>query len=330
MIGCTAALLSGCSILPAEEETLQPPLIQKKQQSYETTTVKRGNMQLYLSSIATADSEDNRAVAYSESGGQLKRVLVAEGETVSIGTPIAELDTGDLPTRIKLQKLTVEQKQINYSDAVKHNNDKNTIRLYQIDLDREKLVLDSLVKEYNKSLLFSPIAGVITYLSTIKPGQSVEAQVTIAVISNPNEVNFVYEAIDVKKISNVKVNEPVDLTIDGKKYTGKVIQTPATAPDTDDMKLRSRNAKSIIISLSAPKLKIKIGQYADFKLFIEKRDNVLIVPRNSVKNTFGRYTVSTIDNDRVKELDVQVGLTASSEVEIIQGLNEGQKVIIDN
>ena len=166
-------------------------------------------------------------------------------------------------------------------------------------------------------------------MNTIKPGQSVEAQATIAVISNPNAVHFVYEAIDNKKISSVKVNEPVDLTIDGKKYTGKVIQTPATAPDTDDNKLRSRNA-ILLSSPSAPNLKISIGQYADFKLFIEKRDNVLIVPRSSLKNTFGRYTVKTIDNDRVKELDVQVGLTTQSEVEIIQGLNEGQKVIMDN
>lgn len=330
MIACTAALLSGCSVLPAEEEPLQPPLIQKKEQSYETTTVKRGNMQLYLTSVATADSNENKSVAYTESGGQLKKMLVAEGDTVSVGTPIAELDTGDLPTRIRLQKLTVEQKEINFADAVKHNSDKNTIRLFQIDLDREKLVLDSLVKEYNKSLLFSPIAGTITYLNTIKPGQTVEAQATMAVISNPNDVNFVFEATDVKKIANVKVNEPVELTIDSKKYTGKVIQTPSTAPDTEDKKLRSRNAKSIIISLPAPKPKIKIGQYADFKLFLEKRDNVLIIPRNTLKSSFGRYTVSTIDNDRVKELDVEVGLITSSEVEIIQGLDEGQKIIIEN
>ncbi|MFC5651853.1 efflux RND transporter periplasmic adaptor subunit [Paenibacillus solisilvae] len=330
LIGCTAALLSGCSVLPAEEETLQPPLIAKKEQKYETAAVKRGNMQLYLSSVAVAASEENKSVAFAESGGLLKKMLVAEGDKVSVGTPIAELDTGDLPTRIKLQKLTVEQKQINVTDAVKNNNDQNTIRLYQIDLDREQLVLDSLVKEYNKSLLFSPIEGDITYLNGIKPGQTVEAQATIAVISNPNHVNFVYEATDVKKIANINVNEPVDFTIDGKKYKGTVLQTPKTAPKTLDIKLSNRNVKSLILGLSAPKPVIKIGDYADFKLFIEKRDNVLIIPRNALKNTFGRYSVSTIENDRVKELDVQVGLITSSEVEIIQGLNEDQKVIISS
>lgn len=326
----SASLLSGCSLLPAEEESLQPPIIAKKEEIHDTALVTRGNMELYLTSIATAASDTNNSVSFSESGGILKQLHVEEGAKVKKGDPIAELDTGDLPLQIKLQKLTVEQRSLQYSDAVKANADKDQIQFAKIDLEKEQLQLSSLEKQYAKALLLAPSDGIVTYLNDMKPGEAVEANRVMAVISNPNKVNFVYEATDVSKISAVKKGAEVDVTFDQKTYKGRVIQTPATAPKSDVESIQRRNARSLIIDLDAPKPPVEIGQLADIKLFIEKRDNVLMIPRGALQSMFGRNYIETIENDRVKEVDVEIGLKTNDQVEVIQGIAEGQKVIVDN
>ncbi|SEP10657.1 efflux RND transporter periplasmic adaptor subunit [Paenibacillus sp. OV219] len=324
------SLLSGCSLLPAEEEALQPPILAKKEEVHDTAVVTRGNMELYLTSIATASSDTNNNVSFTESGGILKKLHVQEGDKVKKGDPIAEIDTGDLPLQIKLQKLTVEQRSLQYSDAVKNGADKDQIQFAKIDLEKEQLQLGSLEKRYAKALLLAPLDGIITYLNEMKPGEAVEAQRVMAVISNPSKVNFVYEATDVSKISAVKPGIEVALTFDDKTYKGKVIQTPASAPKSDVESIQRRNARALIIAMDAPKPQVQIGTMADIKLFIEKRDNVLVIPRDALQTMFGRNYIETIDNDRVKEVDVEVGLKTNDQVEIKQGITEGQKVIIDN
>ncbi|GGD46702.1 efflux RND transporter periplasmic adaptor subunit [Paenibacillus nasutitermitis] len=323
-----ASLLSGCSLLPDEEETLQPPVQVKKQTNHETALVKKGSIEKYLSTTASALSSSNTSVSFPESGGQIKKLFVQTGELITAGSPIAELDTGDLQTRIKLQKLTVEQKQIIYSGAVKTGSSPKDSRLAQIDLDREQLILASLEKEYNKSLLLAPVSGKITYLSVPNPGEGVTAFQTIATIANPDAIELIYESTDVKNINGVKKDTDVTIKYKDKTYQGKVAQTPATAPKSDDPILQKRNAKALIIAFNSPKPTIEIGDYVDIKLFIEKKDNILIVPRSSLRTFLGRSTVQVIDGERVKELDVETGLMTSAEVEITKGLDEGQKVIL--
>ncbi len=317
-------------MLPAEEESLDPPVLNMKEVVHETSPVTRGNMELFLSSIATAVSDRNQSVAFPESGGILKKMFVNEGDPVKKGAPIAELDSGDLPIRLKLQELTVEQRKIRYQDAVKQNSDKDTVRLAQIDLEAEQLQLDALKKAYSKALLFAPADGVVTYVNDLKPGEAVEANQSMAVISNPNRINLVYDATDATKIAAVKKGTEVDVTLDKQALHGTVIQTPSTAPKSEDPKVTSRNAKSLVIALDEPNPGLKIGAYADIKLFIEKRDNVLIVPREGLKSMFGRNYVEIIENNRVKQVDVDTGLRTGSQVEVLKGLEEGQKVVIDN
>ncbi|NBD23795.1 efflux RND transporter periplasmic adaptor subunit [Paenibacillus glycinis] len=328
---CAAlSLLAGCSLLPNEEEPLDPPALTSKAAVHETSPVTRGNMELYLSSTASAVSEVNQTVSFPESGGILKKLYVSEGDTVKAGAPIAELDTGDLPIRLKLQELTVEQRSLRYQDAVKQDSDKDAIALAKIDLEADRLQLNALKEQYRKALLFAPADGLVTYLNDLKPGEAVEANVAMAVVSDPAKVNFVYDATDATKIRSVQKGAEVALTLDKKSYAGSVIQTPATAPKSDDDAVNRRNAKSLVIALKDAGAPVQIGTYADFKLFIEKRDNVLIIPREALKTMFGRDYVETIENSRVKEVDIEAGLKTSNQVEVLKGLEEGQGVVIDN
>lgn len=328
--GAALALLAGCSLLPAEEEPLSPPALISKQTAYETVDVAKGNLELYIDSTATAVSDTNASLAFPESGAILKKLYVAQGDLVQAGAPIAELDTGDLPLRVKLQRLAVEQRSIVYQDAVKQDSDKNAIRLAKIDLEAEQLQLDDLQRQYAKAMLYAPAGGEVTYLNDIKPGEQVEANETIATISDPTHVNLVYDATDVSKIQAVKKGGEVEVKLDdGKTYKGTVIQTPSTAKKSDDPNVNNRNAKSLVIALADPHPTLRIGSYADIRLFVDKRNDVLVIPTAGLKSLFGSSYVMVVDNNRAKQVDVVIGLKTSNQVEIVKGLDIGQKVIVD-
>lgn len=324
------SLMSGCSLLPEEEDSLQPPTLQKVQKQYEIVDVKRGNIERFITSTATATSGTNTPVSFPESGGRLKNIFVQVGDLVKAGQPIAELDTGDLPVRIKLQKLNVEKRNIQLFNATTTEMSTDDIRLRELDLKGERLILNSLEQEYNKALLFAPSDGIVTYVDSLRTGDGVEALRTVAVIADPNDVDLVYEATEAKSLVGAKVDMDVEVTIKKKTYKGKVLQTPTTAPKSDVESINRRNSKSLIIGVpSTTNLPLKIGEYADFKIFMEKRENVIVIPRNALRNYLGRNYVQVMENDRVKEIDVETGLTTQREVEVIKGLEVGQKVILN-
>jgi multidrug efflux pump subunit AcrA (membrane-fusion protein) len=327
---CAAvSLLTGCSLLPREEEMLEPPVFQKQDESYETAAVIRGNLVRNLSAAAVAESESSTTVAYAQSGGRLKELYVQEGDSIKRGDPIAELETGDLPLRIKLQKLTVEKRRLSYEKSSANKADPNGVRLAGLDLERENLVLGSLEKQYEQAMLYAPASGIVTYTGDLKPGDAVQASETVATIADPDRIRLLYTTTEPKSIAAVQPNTEVEIKFERKMYKGKVVQAPSNAPKSNDLKLNRKNATSMIIEFDDPKPKLQIGDYAEIKLFIEKRDNVLIIPRSALKSFLGRSYVQVMENGRIKEVDVQPGLSTQDGVEIIQGLEEGLQVIVD-
>ena len=74
--------------------------------------------------------------------------------------------------------------------------------------------------------------------------------------------------------------------------------------------------------------KIKSGMSADVTIETNKKENVLYIPQRAVSSKDSKKFVKIPDNKGVKELEVITGLKGSNgEIEIIFGLNEGDKVI---
>ncbi|WP_274652949.1 efflux RND transporter periplasmic adaptor subunit [Paenibacillus humicola] len=326
--GIAIMLLSGCSLLPKEEELLDPPSFQKKEDTYETAAVKRGNLARYIDSTATAESDRSVSVSFPDAGGQLKKLNVQEGDRVKKGDLLAELETGDLPLQIRLQKLTVEQKKLELQDTLR-SGDTEAQKLAKLDLSGANLVLSSLEAQYGQALLYSPADGLVTYAASLKPGDTVEAQSTIAAIDDPSRIHLLYTTIEPDSLAPVKPGAEVTITYDKHTYQGKVVQTPATVPSNASEADKEKYAKALVIDFVGPKPAIPIGDTADIKLFVEKRDNVLIIPRSGLKNFLGRTYVQVLDKGRIKELDVESGLSTTDGVEIVQGLEEGMQVVLN-
>lgn len=326
-------LLSGCSLLPKEEEALKPPLVKPVKENFELYEVKKGSITKTLSAVGTFVSSQTTNLSFSQSGQRLASFDVSLGDEVKAGDVVAQLDAGDLATRIQIQKLELEKAQIASIQTLQDDpNNTQAIRLKKIDIEAAQIQLQSLQEQLDKTKLIAPKPGIVTYKSDAKQGDEIEAYDTLVTISDPSRVQLVYEASDASSLTSVQVGMDVDIELGETKtkLKGTVLQTPSSAPATDNKEQAERNAKTLYIGVPQGIEGTQIGSYGDFTIVIEKRDDVLVIPRTGLRSYLGRDYVQVLDGESRKEIDVEKGLVTQTEVEIRRGLTEGQKVILNN
>lgn len=328
-------LTSGCSLLPKEEEALKPPLVKPVQQNLELYEVKRASIARQIKGSAVFTPAERQDLSFKESGGRLKEVLVNLGDTVKPGDAVARIESGDLEMKLQQQRLTVEKARILLEQTLEEQpGNARAFRLKAIDLESAQLQLNGLEEQLKRTTLVSTIGGVVTFIAAIQSGDSVQAYSTVVGISNPKKVNLVYESTNGNELAGVEVGMEVSFNYRDKEYKGKVLQTPSTVPAGNaaagNKVLQEKNAKSLFFSITNPPEDASLGSSVYFTLTQEMRENVLVVPRGALRSYGGRNYVQILDGQSRKEVDVEQGIVTQTDVEIRQGLKEGQKVIISN
>ena len=104
-------LLSGCWLLPKEDEVLAPPVIEQQEVSYKTEVVKRGYMEKNITVTGYFVPVKMEPHYFSHGGGRIKQIYVAYGDEVKKGDLLAELLTGSLEEDIIYQQIELTQNQ---------------------------------------------------------------------------------------------------------------------------------------------------------------------------------------------------------------------------
>jgi RND family efflux transporter MFP subunit len=324
-----ATLLSGCSLLPTTETTLQPPLIKPAAEKVDAVDVKKGTIERYFSGTAVVASSHTVPLFYKESG-RLKELHVSQGDVVKAGQLVAELDRGDMDLRVQLEKLNLERAQIVLNAARRDGLTGNDLRLKQIDVEREQITLESMQQQLESAKLTAPIDGVIAYTDTKASGDSINGYTPLVTIADPKQTYLVYAAEDAKQISAIEREMPVEITVNDKKVAGKVLQGPLDAPLTGNKDIDDRNTKMLYVNVTDPSVKLELGKSVEIRIGLEKKTNVVVIPRSGLRTYLGRTYVQVADGDRRKEIDVEPGVMTQTDVEIVKGLEEGMKVILNN
>ena len=82
------------------------------------------------------------------------------------------------------------------------------------------------------------------------------------------------------------------------------------------------------VSISGKHDVLKPGMSAKVKIFVEQLDNVKIVPVQVVANRAGKKVCYVVRDENVEEREVQTGLFNDTFVEITEGLEVGEKVLL--
>lgn len=323
-------MFTGCSLLPVEDEALQPPLVEPAKEPLDLAVVSRGTIETYLRGTAHFVSSRVETLAFKESGGRLKSINVMLGEHVEAGTLAAELEVGDLELQAELKRMDVERAQLLLKEAISSGADHVELRLRELDFEREQKLLRAMELRLDQARLYAPIAGTVIYVASLDEGDTVGAFEPIVTIADPGSVQLTYVAAESKELFGLEVGMPAQLKYKGEEYTGKVLQTPSSAPLMTDPAKAERSGVTIIIGMDDAPQDVQIGHSADLTIPLQRRENVIVLPRSALRSYMGRSYVQVAEGERLKEVDVEIGLTTPTEVEIVKGLEEGQMVVLNH
>ncbi len=292
----------------------------------------------------------------SEASGKIEKLLVRQGERVSKGQPLLEIDPSRLNFSRKQRVITVKRTKIEldrskreYERAQKLHSSGNlsqrefyssrdTYSLAKLAYEQARLDLSDITDQQKKTVLKSPIDGVITEL-TVAQGEIVVSATsslqngttiaTIADITNLEVISRIGEAdyVRLKKGQKVEIHPEA---VENSKTVGTIDFIALSANRVGAEELSSFEVRMRVDSLItgiAPGITVNV----DFILM--QRDSVLSVPYYYVKKGEGRERFVHI-NSGTEELPafeervVKVGETDYHFYEILSGLEEGEEILL--
>jgi len=182
--------------------------------------------------------------------------------------------------------------------------------------------LESAKKLYKPIPVVSPIAGTIISKS-IEVGSNVSIKQSIMEIADLNKL-IIKSAISEGSVSKIKLGQGVKVRMNSLRegiFPGKLsVITPG---------IRSESRTADIEISIAHDLKARPGMTASIEIIVEQKQNILAIPQDimTVKPNGDKY-VFLAENDTAKMIKVTTGIESNTEIEIISGLNIGDKVVV--
>jgi multidrug efflux pump subunit AcrA (membrane-fusion protein) len=205
----------------------------------------------------------------------------------------------------------------------------NNYQVQTLTVDQARAGVASAEAELAKSMIRSPITGVVTKIDA-KLGEIVSANVnTISVISYGDyEVeSFIPEA----DISKIKIGNTALTTLDA--YGDSVtFNTSVVRVDPAATVIDGVPTYKVTLKFDTKDERVRSGMTANLDILTNKKADVLTLPsRVIVTKEDGKYVsyMNPADQSEILEKKIITGLRGSDgNVEIVSGLNLGDKVII--
>jgi len=221
------------------------------------------------------------------------------------------------------EKLTSAPQKVSAGSAT----DFDTVLSQEARVEQFVAALASTQAEYAKSVITSPIDGIVT-VQDGKVGETVVAGTKIvSIISNKNlEIEANVSEVNIGKLS---VGNSVSITFDafaGETFTGKVMYIEPAETIIDNVV----NYK-IKVSIDDDVPNIKSGLTANLTIKTNEKLGVLKVPLYTVTRSADKATVQKVATADAKPQTVEVTLGLSGNdgsVEILSGVNEGDRVLV--
>ncbi|RKM61345.1 efflux RND transporter periplasmic adaptor subunit [Butyrivibrio sp. CB08] len=165
--------------------------------------------------------------------------------------------------------------------------------------------------------------GVITAIpATVVDGATVANGAQLLTIANLDDVQI---SIQVSKsdLPKVSVGEKVDITINGKSYQGEVTKISGSAT-------KNSNGVAVVdtkIKVTNPDSDIILGVEANNKIHAQKADDTIVLPYEIIQTDSTGDYVYVLDNGVVARRDVTIGISTSTDAQIVEGLSVGDQVI---
>lgn len=329
------ALVSGAGCAPQDDGQqieFQVPVFVREvgTGSVEDRIVATGSLRAPQAVSLTTDSAGTLMIARDSRGRRL-----AEGDRVRAGQAVAEvtgeevrLNAGTEATWTQYQaaKRDHDSKKKLFEEGLLSEQEFNQVEAALADA---KLAWERSQLTETRSKLVTPISGMILHLARdeqglpIADGQLVAQGFTVAQVA-PTETLVADVDIVGPDVSRVRERYPARIrhhAWEDRRFPGQVSRLAPTL----DPATRTLRAE---VSVDNDEGLLRPGMFVEVTIVAEQRNDVPVVPREAVTERGGRKVVFVFKGQRVERREVALGLGDDEIIEIRQGLETGERIVV--
>jgi RND family efflux transporter, MFP subunit len=190
-------------------------------------------------------------------------------------------------------------------------------------LDQAQAGVSAVQVQINNANITAPIAGVVSE-KAVEVGQLAGGQSGSVTVIDYSSLDAEINIPD-KMLSKIQVGLSVPITINSSPDDKIVGVIESISPNTSS----KNNFYVVKVKIDNSKDDIKAGMFAKISLPAEKKDNILMVPNETIKMENGVNYLYTVDNGEVKKISVETGISNEKFTEVTGKVEEGMDIITE-
>jgi len=133
--------------------------------------------------------------------------------------------------------------------------------------------------------------------------------------------------VDESDISKMQAGQPAVVSLEAypdKRFPGKVVKVADTATTNE----AGATAFEVTIQMDPADIDLKIGMTGSANVVVATKEAAVVVPFEAVVEKKGKKYLFKVEDGKARLTEVRVGLTTEEDVEILEGIKTGDRVVI--
>lgn len=259
-----------------------------------------------------------------ESAGKITDIFFEEGSFVEKGTLLAKINDAQLQAQLRRLEAQVplaeervyRQSALLQKDAVS----KEALEIVKTELATLNADIEKIQAQIEMTELRAPFDGIIG-LRQVSMGAYASPTTVIAKLTSFSPIKIEFSVAE-RYANDIKKGTNLEFRVDGNLNTFKaqVYATEASLEaETRSLLVRARYANK--------NSELMPGQYADIRLKQKELHDAIAIPSEAIVPEMGKSKVFVYRSGKAEPVDVITGIRTESEVQILDGLQEGDTIL---
>lgn len=300
------------------ERPEQPPI------PVATAKAERGSIATSYAATATLEAE-KEATVLARVNGVVETLSAEEGDRLDAGEALLQVDNDEYRLRVaqaranreKLEAVFKRQSEMAERKLVSQEEFEST----RSELAAAKAAEELAFLDDGYTSVKAPFAGIVTR-RFVDLGQNVQAGTELFTIADFDPL-LARIHVPAKEFGRLQRDQPVRLRLDsnGTALRGRIrLISPVIDPTTGTIKLT--------VEIGEVPPSVRPGDFAHAFIVTERRENALLIPRDAVISEKGEDVVYVALDDLAERRIVSLGFQDELHAEILDGVAEGEDVVV--
>ncbi|MBK9656540.1 MAG: efflux RND transporter periplasmic adaptor subunit [Rhodanobacteraceae bacterium] len=270
--------------------------------------------------VAEAEAE-----VVPKTGGVVLEIMVEEGDKVSAGQVLARLDSDR-------QRLNMKQSEANLrklENDFKRQQEMIERKLIsqdvydrsRYDLDTQRASYDIAKLELSYTEIRAPIGGVVSKRN-VKVGNLIQLNQPLFKIDDFDPLEAMINVPE-REMRLIKADQPVQMLVDALPDVAFAGSVARVSPVVD----AATGTFRVVAQFKDDSGKLRSGMFGRVRIVYDQRADALVVPRAALVGDNKDAAVFVVADEIAKRRKVTLGYADGGQVEIVDGLAEGEKVV---